>query len=102
MRLCLLLLAACGTGELIMPPDVGMQLASEEVVLESGHEETRCWYVNLRNTEPIDVVRLETAQRLGQHHFNIFASNLDKPDGWGRCPTNEELFVGARPIIDGS
>jgi hypothetical protein len=83
-------------------PENGIQIASEPYELGPGEERTRCFYQNVVNAEPIDVVRFKTAQRRGQHHFNIFASDLDKPDGFGRCPTNEELFIGARPIVDGS
>lgn len=110
----LLLCAACGkpvepeapvdlgpTGLLALP-ESGLQLASEPYELASGKERTRCYYVNLNNEEPLDVVRFETNQRVGQHHFNIFASDLEFEDGWQRCPNNEELFVGARPIVDGS
>jgi hypothetical protein len=95
-------LFGCSSGELLAPPAHGLQLASEPFELAPGDEITRCFYVNLANEAPIDVERFETAQLRGQHHFNIFVSDLDKPDGYGACPTNEELFVGARPILDGS
>lgn len=91
-----------GPTGLLALPEHGMQLPSEPYDLDSGKERTRCYYVNLNNEAPLDVVRFETAQRPGQHHFNIFASDLEFEDGWQRCPNNEELFVGARPIVDGS
>jgi hypothetical protein len=108
VRVLALLAAACSPVEDLGPtglmalPERGMQLASEPVMLEPGKETTRCYYANLRNPSPIDVARFQTAQRTGQHHFNIFASDLTFDDGFQRCPTNEELFVGARPIVDGS
>jgi hypothetical protein len=94
------LLFACGSGPLLAPPEHGLQLTSEPYELTPGEERTRCYYLNLANAEPLQVTRFQTQQLAGQHHFNIFASDLDKPDGWGPCPTNEELFVGARPIVD--
>jgi hypothetical protein len=104
-------LAACGAAPeiedlgptgLLALPERGMQIASEPYELGPGDERTRCYHHNVRNAAPIEVVRFQTAQRKGQHHFNIFASDLEKDDGFGPCPTNEELFVGARPIVDGS
>jgi hypothetical protein len=110
-RLALLLFFGCSSAEsevdlgptgLLALPEHGIQIASEAYDLGAGEERTRCFYRNVENEETFDVVRFQTAQRTGQHHFNIFASDLDKPDGFGPCPTNEELFVGARPIVDGS
>lgn len=109
-----LVLAGCGssvavdgptdlgpTGLLAMPEN-GMQLATEPYDLAPGRETTRCYHVNLNNAEEIEVTGFETNQRPGQHHFNIFMSDLEREDGWSRCPDSIELFVGARPIVDGS
>jgi hypothetical protein len=115
-------LAACGPRDPVVPvameplpepvrdnptgllpvPAKGLQLPTDRYELAPAEEDTSCWHVNLRNTEPIDVVRIETAHLGALHHFNIFASTLEKEDGWGRCPDNIELFVGARPMLDGS
>ncbi len=100
------LLVACGSTPeydgLLEPPAHGLQVTSEPFVLEPGQETTRCFHVNLGNAEQLDVVRFETNQRPGQHHFNIFMSDLEREDGFGPCPDEFELFVGARPIVDGS
>lgn len=87
---------------LLAEPHVGLQLATEPYELSPGREDGPCWYVNLNNEEALDVVRMQTASHPILHHFNIFSSTLEKEDGWGRCPDSIELFVGARPIIDGS
>lgn len=84
------------------PPERGVQVVSEAYDLAPGDEKTRCYYHNLRNEAPLEVVRFETNQRPGQHHFNIFMSDLEREDGFGPCPDEVELFVGARPIVDGS
>jgi hypothetical protein len=114
LRLPFLLLAGCsgaGGGDgpvdlgptgLLAVPEHGRQLTSEPYDLEPGREVTRCYHVNLGNEEVLEVARFETNQRPGQHHFNIFMSDLEREDGWGRCPDSIELFVGARPIVDGS
>ncbi|MCK6547330.1 hypothetical protein L6R52_15875 [Myxococcota bacterium] len=111
-------LAACGAGESTEPsttepadlgptgllalPSRGVQLATDPVELAPGGEETYCFNLNLDNDEALDVVRFQTARLPGLHHFNVFASTLERDDGWGRCPNNEELFTDARPIVDGS
>lgn len=101
-----LTMTACGgasnSGALLDPPEHGRQVLSEAFVLEPGEETTRCFHVNLGNAEELEVVRFETNQRPGQHHFNIFMSDLEREDGFGPCPDEFELFVGARPIVDGS
>jgi hypothetical protein len=106
MRALLLLALGCSsaveTVDTFDPPAHGLQIASEPYELEAGEEITRCFYQNLDNTEALDVERFETSQLLGLHHFNVFVSDLDKPNGYAPCPTYEELFVGARPIVDGS
>lgn len=89
------------TGLLALPTQ-GMQLATPPVDFEPGREDTLCFNLNLNNAEALDVVRFQTARLPGLHHFNIFAATIEREDGWGRCPDNEELFVGARPIVDGS
>ncbi len=101
------LLSACGGSVagydgLLEPPERGVQLLSEPFVLDAGQERTRCYHLNMNNAEVLEVVRFQTNQRPGQHHFNIFMSDLEREDGFGPCPDEFELFVGARPIVDGS
>lgn len=91
-----------GPTGLLAVPRYGVQVATEPLMMAPGREVTHCYHVNLHNPEPIDVVRFQTAGRAGLHHFNVFASTLDRADGWGPCPNSVDLFVGARPILDGS
>lgn len=87
---------------LLPQPLSGRQIVTDVRAVAAGREVTYCWYLNLQNAEPIDVVRFRTAHRGGLHHFNIFASTLERADGFDACPDSVELFVGARPIVDGS
>jgi hypothetical protein len=114
----LALVAACGGTEpptvqtpppegpnptgLLAEPVTGRQIVTEARTVAPGRETTYCWYINLDNDEPIDVVRFNTAHEGGLHHFNVFASTLEREDGFDACPDSIELFVGARPIVDGS
>jgi hypothetical protein len=91
-----------GPTGLLALPEEGVQIATEPYDLEPSGEDIRCFYRNLKNTDPMHVVRFRTGKLPGLHHFNVYLSDLEKNDGWGRCPTGDEFFHGARPIVDGS
>jgi len=87
---------------LLAEPASGRQVVTESRTIAAGREQTYCYYVDLHADAPIDVVAFETAHAGPLHHFNVFASTLERPEGFAACPDSIDLFVGARPILDGS
>lgn len=67
----------------LTPPDAGkgFQIATDDVAVPAGNEEQDCFFYKVSDvaaaagldpTKPINLHRIQTAQRKGSHHMNVF------------------------------
>jgi hypothetical protein len=79
--------AGCGDDEpepLVLeppPPGEGFQIATNDTVVPAGHEYQDCYFYKISDlaasngldpTQPVNLHRIQIAQKQGSHHYNIF------------------------------
>jgi hypothetical protein len=82
-----------------MPPPSPMTLAFGPLTVPPGAEDVQCVTLRLPNTNPVDIVQLETTFSTGIHHFSVYVvtDNVETPAPQ-RCGAFFNVTGGARPL----
>jgi hypothetical protein len=85
----------------LAPPEVGMQIASEEITVPAGKQQYTCWSFAVPSNDPIALVGFESqVPDSGVHHYVVFTSTQPlKEAGPYDCDSMDAAWV---PITGGT
>ena len=89
-----LLLAGCAGGSKSSPTPTSSTIGIEPWTVAPGEDRIWCKTMKVPVGQTLDVSKFTITMAPGSHHFILYRSSSNLPDGFGACPAmNNEAFV---------